>query len=204
MKIPLLASLFLFLWVFCRQLKRHTRSLQEEQQAFWQKEREANNVRKKSLENLDYIAVPLERLPITLHTDNETIADCVATITILSKCKIVNLTGITNTDLKLTYGTANITVLTEYDQNFTLLVTTLQKWADALLSLGDMIAARMVLEYAVEVKSDVTKTYLLLAELYAGQPETAMLSALLASAQKLTSPSGKMIVRRLKEQYPDL
>ena len=35
-------------------------------------------------------------------------------------------------DLKLEYGTANINDLSQYDQNYTLLVRTLQKWAEAL------------------------------------------------------------------------
>ncbi|MBQ9141791.1 MAG: hypothetical protein IJX63_08365 [Lachnospiraceae bacterium] len=202
MKIFFLASLFLFFWVFCRQMKNHTRSIQEEQRSFWQKERAANSVRKKPLDNLDYISIPLDKLPMDSHTDDKTVADCISTLTILSERKIVNLTGITNTDLKLAYGTANITVLTEYDQNFTLLVTTLQKWAEVLYSLGDTESTKLLLEYAVSVGSDVSKTYSLLASIYEQNHELSQITSLKESAAKLTSSSGKIIVRKLEEAYP--
>jgi len=202
MKIPLLASLFLFFWVFCRQMKRHTRSIQEEQQSFWQKERASNNVRKKPLDDLNYITIPLEKLPFESHAEDETILDCASTIKILSECKIVNLTGITNTDLKLTYGTANITVLTEYDQNFTLLVTTLQKWAEQLYALSDSAGAVTLLEYAVSIGSDVSKAYSLLASIYDENNELSKITFLKECAAKLTSSSGKIIVRKLEEAYP--
>ena len=202
MKITFLASLFLFLWAFRRILRNNSRSLQEEQKAFWQRERESNNVRKKPLNNLNYISIPLDKLPTKSHIDNEIIEDCVSTLTVLSERKIVNLTCISNTDLKLTYGTANITALTEYDQNYTLLVATLQKWADALYALGDTEDAQTLLEYAVSVDSDVSKTYSLLASIYEQNGELSKITSLIETAQRLSSPSSKIIVRKLQETYP--
>ncbi len=202
MKIPFLASLFLFLWVLCRRLKKHSQSIQEEQTSFWQREHAANNVRKKPLDDLKYITIPLDKLPADRHLDNETVEDCISTLTILSQRKIVNLSCISNTDLKLTYGTANITALTEYDQNYTLLVTTLQKWADAIYTLGDVDGTRALLEYAVSIESDVTKTYSLLASIYEQNGENSRIATLIEAAEKLSSHSGKMIVRKLKEAYP--
>lgn len=204
MKIPFLASLFLFLLVLGRALKKSTRTMEAEEQSFWQKERAANSVRKKPLDDLDYIAIPLEQLPTDVHKEDPVVQECVDTLTILKDCKIVNLTGITNTDLKLTYGTANITVLSEYDQSYTLLVTTLQKWADRLVSLEDLASAKTVLEYAVSVRSDVTGTYLMLAEIYEKQGASGRIPELTAAAETLTTPSGKIIIRKLQETYPHL
>ena len=42
----------------------------------------------------------------------------------LKDLPIVNFTGISNTELKLRYGAPNIDLLTQYDQNYTLLVRT--------------------------------------------------------------------------------
>ena len=201
MKIPFLASLFIFLLVLGRALRKNTQTMEKEQDAFWQKELEANSVRKKPLDDLEYITIPLEQLPMDTHKEDIVVQECVEIINTLSSCKIVNLTGITNTDLKLTYGTANITILTEYDQNYTLLVTTLQKWADKLHTLGDMHSASTVLEYAVSVGSDVTQTYLLLAEIYTKQGTTYRISELVTAAGKLTTPSGKVVLRKLEETY---
>lgn len=204
MKIPFLASLFIFLLVLGRALKKNTRTMEKEQESFWQKERDANSVRKKPLDNLDYITIPLEQLPTTVHNEDSVVQECVETLTTLSSCKIVNLTGISNTDLKLTYGTANITVLTEYDQSYTLLVITLQKWADKLYALEDIASARTVLEYAVSIGSDVTKTYLVLAEIYTRQGVSERIHELVSAAGKLTTPSGKIILRKLQETYPGM
>ena len=41
------------------------------------------------------------------------LAECLSELQDLSDAKIVNLTGYTNTDLKLKYGTANITILSD-------------------------------------------------------------------------------------------
>ena len=202
MKIPFLASLFIFLLVLGRALRKNTQIMEKEQESFWQKERAANSVRKKPLDNLDYITIPLEQLPTTSHEEDSVVRECVETLITLSECKIVNLTGISNTDLKLTYGTANITVLTEYDQSYTLLVTTLQKWADKLYALEDFTSAKTVLEYAVSVNSDVTKTYLMLAEIYSRQGTPERIQELVTAAGKLNTPSGRIILRKLQETYP--
>lgn len=204
MNFILLASLFLFLWVLCRNLKNHTRSMQQQQESFWERERKSNHIRKKPLEDLVYITIPFDRLPCSSHKDHEIISDCISTLTILSERKIVNLTCISNTELKLTYGTANITALSEYDQNYTMLVTTLQKWAETLYSLGDINGALSILEYAVSINCDITKTYSLLATIYEQKGDFSQISSLLQVAEGLSSPSGKIIVKKLLEAYPFL
>ena len=204
MKIPFLATLFLFLLVLGRALKKNTKAMNEQEQSFWQRERAANSVRKKPLDDLEYIFLPLEQLPTAVHSDDAIVQECLDTLTVLKDSKIVNLTGITNTDLKLTYGTANITVLTEYDQNYTSLVTTLQKWANKLYELGDTTNAKIVLEYAVSVRSDVTATYLLLAEIYSQSGLSERIPELVTAAEKLTGTSGKITLRKLQETYPSL
>lgn len=204
MKIPFLASLFIFLLVLGRTLKKSTRTMEKEKESFWQKERAANSVRKKPLDNLDYITIPMDQLPTEVHKEDSVVQECVETLITLTGCKIVNLTGISNTDLKLTYGTANITVLTEYDQSYTLLVTTLQKWADKLYALDDISSAKTVLEYAVSINSDVTKTYMMLADIYNSQGASERITELITTASKLTTPSGKIILRKLQGNNPDL
>ncbi len=204
MNFPFLASLFIFLLVLGRVLKKNTRTMENEEQSFWQKERAANSVRKKPLDDLEYISIPIEQLPTEVHNEDSVVQECVDILSTLKNCKIVNLTGITNTDLKLTYGAANITALTEYDQNYTLLVTTLQKWASQLYSLEDMASAETILEYAVAIRSDVTKTYLMLAEIYEKQGAPERISEVVAAAEQLTTTSSKIILRKLQESYTSL
>ena len=55
------------------------------------------------------------------------------------------------------------------DQNYTVLVRTLQQWADLLLESGRTEDAETVLAYAVSIGTDVSHTYYALAKIYAGQ-----------------------------------
>ncbi len=203
MKFPALATVIFFcIWLHFT-LSRVSDADAKKRKNFWDRESEANNVRKKSLDDLEYITIPLSELPFGLLPDVQAIADAEGTIKDLSTEKIVNLTGFTNTDLKLMYGTANITPLSAYDQNYTSLVTALQKWGSQLFLYGKYQEACTVLEFAVQTKSDITDTYKLLCELYQGklglssEATEEKIKALLPTALSLNSLSKSRILDTL-------
>lgn len=202
MKLTFLASFIIFLSLVSMVIKRNNRSVQKQQEQFWERERQANQVRRKPLDDLEYITIPLDTLPTTVMADDPTIKDCLDTLSTLANEKIVNFSGITNTELKLAYGTANITALSQYDQNFTLLVQTLQRWAVTLYNAGYPDETRQILEYAISIHSDAGTSYRLLASLYDQYGEQEKVIALHDTALALTSPSGKTIARTLRESYP--
>ncbi len=202
MNLTFFASFIIFVSILSMTIKRHNRTEKKQQEQFWEREQRANQVRRKSLDDLDYVTIPLDRLPTTVMTQDVIVRDCLDTLTSLSHEKIVNFAGYTNTDLKLAYGAANITALSQYDQNFTLLAQTLQKWAEALHSAGYISEARQVLECAVlTIHSDAGTSYRLLASLYDQGGEEEKVAALYDAALALTSPSGKTIARTLRESY---
>lgn len=202
MNLTFFASFIIFVSILSMTIKRHNRTEKKQQEEFWEREQRANQVRRKSLDDLDYVTIPLDRLPTTVMAQDVIVRDCLDTLTSLSHEKIVNFAGYTNTDLKLTYGAANITALSQYDQNFTLLAQTLQKWAEALHSAGYISEARQVLECAVlTIHSDAGTSYRLLASLYDQGGEEEKVAALYDAALALTSPSGKTIARTLRESY---
>ena len=166
MKFPFLATFILFIILFNIRIRRVSSKEKQREEKFWEKELRSNSVRKKSLDTLEYVHIPFELLPFGTAEDNETLQSIEDELTALKDEKIVNLTGISNTDLKLEYGTANFTVLTEYDQNYTNLVIALQKWGDALYALGRFEDATNVLEFAVKTRTDITATYRLLIDMY--------------------------------------
>ncbi|MBQ7918543.1 MAG: hypothetical protein IJ324_01190 [Lachnospiraceae bacterium] len=201
MNLFLLASTIIFISLIGGLSRKHTKNVKKTEQAFWDKEMAANNVRKKSLDNLDYVTIPMEKLPLQVMTDNERVQEYISTIQVLSDSKIVNFTGITNTDLKLTYGTANITVLSEYDENYSTLITTLQRWAKLLYEGGFIEDTCTLLEYAVSIGSDVSASYYLLAEIYQSRGLSDKVFELIDSASSLNSKNGKTIARTLRESY---
>lgn len=201
MKIIILASLIIFCSLLSMNLKRTKKTDKETEQSFWNREHKANSVRRKPLDHLEYITIPMDRFPTGLLRENSEISDCIETLEILSGQPIVNFTGYTNTDLKLEYGTANITVLTEYDLNYTTLVRTLQKWADLLLENGFSSEAELLMEYAISIHTDISKTYYKLAEIYAIRLEKESVLKLIETAENLRSSNKKIIVRTLQESY---
>ena len=205
MNLFLIASFIIFTSILSIVIRRHNRTEKNRQEQFWEREQRANQVRRKSLDGLDYVTIPLDALPTDVMSQDVIVQDCLDTLASLSREKMVNLAGYTNTDLKLAYGTANITALSQYDQNFTLLAQTLQKWAEALHGGGYAAQARQVLEYAVlAIHSDAGTSYRLLASLYDQSGEQEKIAALYNAALSLVSPSGKTIARTLRENYPYL
>ncbi len=166
MKFPFLASIIIVAFFFNVSMRRVSRKEEAREMSFWEKERKSNNVRRKSLENLDYICIPVDVLPFGTSGSNKELENSEQNVLALKDEKIVNLTGITNTDLKLEYGTANITELSLYDQNYTALVRALQNWGKALYDAGRYEDAAKVLEFAVKTRSDITATYKLLIDMY--------------------------------------
>ena len=131
----------------------------------------------------------------------ENLNACIRDLNDLSEYQIVNLTGYTNTDLKLAYGTANITILSDFDLHYTNLVTLLQKLAELLHESGEDTLAIATLEFAVSTGTDVSKSYYLLADLYqeAGTPEK--IADLIDQARNINTMVRDTIVQRLTEVY---
>ncbi len=201
MKFPIFASFIIFILVIRHNLKKHRKSADATEKSFWQEESEANSVRRKPLDHLNYIHIPTDILSMETLTEDDRVNECMETVNALSTQKIVNLTGYSNTELKLEYGTANITVLSEYDQNYTLLVTTLQKWAESLYNAGFVTETLQILEFALSTGTDVSKTYYMLAEIYRARGEQEKIAGLIQQAETLRSINRSVIVRTLAESY---
>lgn len=200
MKFPFLASVLLFCMLLSFFIKRSNKKAAEAEANFWEKEKNANFVRKKPLDNLSYVHIPEAFFDFPYNTQDGQTEDALSMLKHLSSQKIVNLTGISNTDLKLKYGTANITVLTEYDQNYTQLVRALQKLADSLHQNGQDEAAREILEFSVCTGTDISGTYYLLADLYVKSGQAERIKELKEAAGKLNSPMVSSILRTLSEK----
>ena len=199
MNLIIITSFLIFSIVFFFALKRTNRIEAERENEFWERERRANFTRRKSLDGLNYITIPEEPLNMKPVAATDALNASIKDLNDLSEYQIVNLTGYTNTDLKLEYGTANITILTDFDLHYTNLVTLLQKLAQQLHETGNNSLAISTLEFAVSTGTDVSKSYYLLADLYteAGTPEK--IAALINSAQTINSLMKDTIVQKLRE-----
>ena len=212
MKFPIFASFIVFCLWLKYVLRKSSKQADSQKESFWEREAKANNTRRKSLEHLDYITIPTEIFSLEeLSANQETLAplmenyrvkESVELIRELSTRKIVNFTGLSNTDLKLEYGAPNIKLLMEYDQNYTLLARTLQTLAEELFKAGLIPEARAILEFAISTKTDVSQSYFLLADIYERDGEPEKINGLIQNAETLNTMMKNPIVRTLQESGP--
>ena len=212
MKFPFFASFIILCLVVRHAINRNNKLHLNSESAFWARENSANEVRKQSLEDLNYISFSfaplspdqlLDNASLAVLMENPRISEITERLIALENSKIVNLNYITNTELKSTYGVANLALLTEYDQNYTDLITLLQEYASILAENGFIVAAQTVLETAIFIGKDISSSYSLAASIYREQGLTGKISELITQAEKLNSPRKNTIVRILHTTDPD-
>ncbi|MCR4897283.1 MAG: hypothetical protein K5891_10960 [Lachnospiraceae bacterium] len=199
MKYPFFASFIIFIFVLTHGIRRNRRLRDKAEQDFWEREEQANATRRKPLDDLVYVRIPLEELPVEVLSDTEEVQGFVQVLKALSGDRIVNLTGYTNTDLKLRYGAPNLPDLSRMDENFTLLVQTLEKWAGFLWEQGETEASVRVMEYEISIRADDGSAYRRLARYYRDRGQDYRIEELVNAAQELRSLSKNAILRSLSE-----
>lgn len=198
MKMPFFASFIIFLVWLSYEISKSRRLGEKAQDAYWEREAAANSTRRKSLDNLNYITLPFDSLPMETMKEDEKVMEFHQTLHYLADSPIVNFTGFSNTDLKLEYGAPNIDLLMRYDQNYTTLARTLQQWAEKLYQAGRIPEAKQILEFSISTDTDVSGSYRLLADIYSKEGENEKIKELMNRAQSLKSASRNIIVRILQ------
>lgn len=199
MNLLIIASFLLLSVVIAITLRSNKKKEERIKNDFWEMERMANNTRRKSLDHLNYITIPLDELPMDLLSEDVRIADYTRLIRELSELPIVNFTGLSNTELKLRYGAPNLDLLMSYDQNYTLLACTLQKWAKEIYDRGYKEEAKDILEFAISTGTDVSGTFRLLCQIYSELDMPQKIGSLYPIAETLNSAMQNSIFRILAE-----
>lgn len=214
MKFPFFASFVIFILVLQHNMRKGEKTQEQEEAAFWQREFSANDVRKHSLEDLNYITFQAEPFyPLSLLDSkscpgflerNPEVKEILSRFLFLEKQKMVNLTGFSNTDLKFQYGVANLNTLTEYDTNYNELITLLHNYGTILSKEGYNNQALLVLEYAVSIGSDISGTYMLCADIYQRNHQWDKLDSLKKEAENISTSRKDTIIRKLSEIMPSI
>lgn len=209
MKFPFFASFIIFVLILQHNIRKGKKEESQSEDMFWQREISANGVRKRSLDDLDYIDFHAEAFyPLNLLGNEQSAAflaknpevkEILSRLIFLETAKKVNLNEYTNTDLKFKYGVANLNLLSEYDTNYSELITLLHNYGAILLREGYESQAASVLEYAVSIGSDVGSTYTLLARIYRDSGQSQRIEELKHFAEKITTSRKASIVRKLQE-----
>lgn len=203
MPIILIFFILFIIWVNVK-TKRGATDNSKWDTSYWEKEREANFVRKKDISNLDYITISEDELPFSDTAGGEEKYRQDEVRCTLS-CKILNLSGMSNADIKLAYGTANFPELSMYDQNYILLIRNLGLWGSYLHHNceGQDTRAKIILERALSLGSDIKDTYVSLAEIYLAEHHPEKVQELIRQVEASDFDLKDSLLRALNELLPD-
>lgn len=175
-----------------------TNAAEKKSDDFWRRENESNFVRKKDISGLSYIKVSEAELPFeeNLPHDSE-MYDVEKRIKKLFDRPVLNLSGMSNTDIKIEYGTANFSVLSEADTNFLSLIRDLDKWGRLLEKEDRTADAKKVFEYSVSIGSDIGSTLKALGSIYRTEGNREGIRSLIKLAEESESPTMKSVITYL-------
>lgn len=195
--IIICCSFLALCYVVSRNVSRFKKTHGQSHEEFLEQESRANSVRKADITALPYVEIPLDELPL------DALSACgysalAEELRALASVKILNLSMYTNTELKLMYGPANLTALSDCDDAYTSLIMLLNKIGASLLEADRPDDAEKFLSFAISIGSDITTSYTMLATLYAKKHDINRIDLLIGNADSLTSLSGKTIQSNLR------
>ena len=198
MLFPILGIVLVGMIALALRYRYLNKKMDNDNEAFYERERKANATPKKDISNLTYIKVPLEKFPIGQIEDDE-IKVIEDKLVALSEKDILNLVGKTNTDLKEEYGVPNFDKMQEVGENFNELTVTLVEYGNELILRNMLDEAISVLEYGIAIKTDISKNYTLLGDCYKQKNQPRKIKVLREQAERYDGIMRESIIRHLDE-----
>ncbi|MCL2699693.1 MAG: hypothetical protein FWE68_05220 [Defluviitaleaceae bacterium] len=134
-------------------------------------ERAANFSRRSDLAPEDYLTVSTDMLPIREYPNDPAYERAAArqkNVLEAARLPMVrDAQSMSNRELKLKYGTANLDTIIIFEENYNRFIHNLLEWATALITVGEKADAAAVLAAAVEHHCDRSQAYTLMADLTA-------------------------------------
>lgn len=200
MKFLLLPSITILIFVLNHNIRKNKDKDTHNVSSYLSREDAANCARRKDLSNLPYIEVPLNTLPLDITLNDEKkqlqISQYIKEIRSLSEKKMLNLIGISNTELKELYGPANLELLTTYDMNYSRYIRNLHLLANCIYSEYPDKAIDIWI-YCLEIGTDISGTYGMLGQHYANKKDKEQFMKLYEYIPNKDTISGKTIINKL-------
>ncbi len=200
MKLLTLTSVVLMGLVINNAIRRSNARSKKAMEEFWEKERSSYKAPSHPVGDLDFIEFPGD-LPLDIPTNNPRVREYQETLKILENEKVLDLSGITNTDIRMAYGNKNMEELSRADMRYTTLCRFLNNLAMEYMKIGYTVEAEKLLCFAISCGSDIKETYLMTGRMYMEKEDRVSLNSLIEKAEKLpdTSHTKKDILRELTD-----
>ncbi len=167
---------------------------------FWERERSSYKAPSRSTSDLEYISFP-DDLPLNISTDNPQIKEYQETLVNLTKESVLDLSGISNTDIRFAYGNKNMEDLSRADARYMTLCRSLNSLSKAYMELGHKEEAVTLLNFAVDCGSTMKESWQILGQHHMENGDKKSLEALIEKAGEIPDDkiSKKDILQNLKE-----
>ncbi|MCF0131276.1 MAG: hypothetical protein HUJ71_06085 [Pseudobutyrivibrio sp.] len=199
MGFPFLTIFIIFvLWLAFKRNKVKEIQQQKEDE-FWAREQAANCTLAKDITNLNYLTIPMDKFPLNFSQDTEVLA-IENELKELSTHKLLNLGGISNTDLKLSYGVPNFETMCQIGEDYDRVSILLNRYAAALMEANRIDDAITVLEFAVGTKTDISDSYIRLVDCYIASNEDIKLGYLKTNIENSSLLTKNSILEHIKKE----
>lgn len=183
MHIPYFGLIMIFVTWLCYEVRKNKRSEAKNSKDFWEREREATSVRRKSTDDVKFFYIDDTVLPSECVDEESDLYDVCQRIRSYEGIKLANLSGYSNTDLKMMYGVANFNELSEADTAFTQISPLFGRLASLLYEEGRHAEAETVGEYAAKNGIHTSLVMCTLAKIYSDLGNTEKLEKLVEMAR---------------------
>ncbi len=192
------------IFIFRHHMRKNTKAQDKVTDAFWKKEESSLVVRRKDLASEDYLHPTLTEADLKdeafytqlgvpeLYRQQLYLKE-------LLKTEMVNFQHITNTDLRLMYGTAMIKVIEGYEDNWNAYLNTLYLIGKKLIDTDAHRYAAKLLEDGITIGTDNRSHFLLLAKYYKAQGKKEALETLITKAMGLQSLTKDALLTELND-----
>ncbi|MDD7403289.1 MAG: hypothetical protein PUH02_05030 [bacterium] len=178
-------------------MKQNHSDVSKKNDAFWEREAQANFARKQDISSLPYLTVPNDALPFGTPLD-ETEEDLQNQVRECSRRKMLNLSGYSNTDLKEKYGPTNLEELSACDQNFLSFIRALNNWGKYLYEQEEYDRSRQIMEYSLSIGSDISSVFVTLGNIYAREQQLEEVDKLITLVQNSDISLKDSVIRQLR------
>ncbi len=196
--LPVIITMWVI--IFNHNIRKRKDTSKQDTRTLMQRESDANSVRRKDISNLPYIDVPLKTFPLDITLNDEKkqlkISEYSKELRLLSDKKMLNLIGVTNTELKELYGPANLETLSICDQHYSRYIRTLHLLAECIYEEYPEQAVSLW-EYCLSIGTDISGTFDMLGQHYLKTNNTEKFKALYDQIPDKNSISGKTILHKL-------
>jgi len=205
MAFPILFVWFIIgIFIFRHHLSKGSKIENAAHDAFWKKEASSLVVRKRALDPTDYIHTSLSTKLIMdqaffnqiqapeLYRQQKYLFD-------LSQKPMVNFLNLDNAEVRLQFGTATITTIETYENNYIQYIKTLHTLAKGLMAVDQEDLARQYLEEGLAVGTDIKANYILLATIYKRHQQEDAISNLYEIAKNLNTLTKTQLLKELDQ-----